>query len=63
MATKHGEVVAYSEGFPPTNSHNPLIMPSCDKWQTLHIHYLNTYGHQTCQGGDILQGASTHKFK
>ena len=23
---------------------------------------LNVYGHQICQGGDILRGASTHKF-
>ena len=25
-------------------------------------YYQNAYGHQTLQGGDMLQGALTHKF-
>ena len=33
-----------------------------DKLKTLYLHYQNAYGHKTYQGGDILQGAATHKF-
>ena len=27
------------------------------------IHYHNTYGHQICQGRNILQGALTNRFE
>lgn len=32
------------------------------KSKSLNLPYYNAYGHQTCQGGDILLGASSHKF-
>ena len=35
-------------------------MKSRDKLKTLHLFHQKGYGHQTCQGSDILQGAPTH---
>ena len=32
------------------------------KLETLYLYYDIVCGHLTCQGDDILQGASTHKF-
>ena len=61
MAIKHGKVVSYCEGLPPIKLHNPLNMWYHDKFKKLYFRYCNTYGHQTCQGGDILQEASTNK--
>ena len=52
------------EGLPPINSYNLLNM--CSQEATLQIetcfHYHKVYGHKTSQGGDIPQGAPTHKF-
>ena len=46
MATKHG-MVAYREGLPPINLHNPLNVWSRDftwKLKTLHLYYDIVYG-------------------
>ena len=61
IVIKHGEVVVYREGLLPINSSNPLNMQLRDKLKT-YPHCQNAYGHQTCQGGDIVRGASTRKF-
>ena len=62
MAIKHGKVVTYHDGLPPTNSNESLKRWSRDKLKT-YLHYQNAYGHLTCQGGDILQRAPTRKLE
>ena len=62
MAIKHGKVVTYHDGLPPTNSHESLKRWSRDKLKT-YLHYQNAYGHLTCQGGDILQRAPPENSK
>ena len=62
-ASKHEKVVTYHEGLPPINLHNPLNMQSTNKLKRLCFHYHDASCHQTCQGGAIPRGASTHEFK
>ena len=62
MPIKHGKVVTYNEGTPPINSRNSLKRWWCDNLK-MFLHYQKSYGHQTCQGDDILQGAPTSIFE
>lgn len=57
MATKKSKVV--------TLTLNTLPFKHAVTWQikTLYSLYNNAYGQQTCQRGDKLQGAPTHKFE
>ena len=57
MATKKSKVVILTLNIWP--------FKHAVTWQikTLYSLYNNTYGQQICQGGDILQGAPTHKFE
>ena len=46
--------------------HDPLITWSCMitwKIKTLYLQYYSTYGHKTCESGDIPLGALTHTVK
>ena len=41
-----------------------ILLESClQPLKTLYLHYYNTYGHQTWQGGDFLWEAVTHKVR
>ena len=53
MATKFGTLVPCSGGNPPSKSRDLLITWSRDKLKHLYLHFHNTYGHQTWQGGNL----------
>ena len=55
----------FRERLPSLNSDKTVYnchMKSRGELKTLYLHYHNLYGHQTCQGDEILQGASSYKF-
>ena len=65
MTTKHVKMVAYSDRFPPIDSHNSLNMCSREvTWQikNIYLHNQNAYGQKTYQRSDITHRASTNKF-
>ena len=62
MGTKNGKVVTYRERLSPINSQNSCGHVRSREKLKAYFHYHNVYGYQICQGGDIPQGAPTHKF-
>lgn len=63
MTTTHFKVLTFRKGYPPIKSHNPVNTWSCEvmcQIKLVNLHYDN-YGPQTCQGGDMIRGAPTHK--
>ena len=65
MVTEESKVmVIYHEELPHRNSHTSLTcgcVNSSDKLKTLYLHFHNTYGKKTYQGGGIPCGISNHK--
>ena len=53
MATKPGRVVTYDRKTPPTKLRDLLITWSRGKCKTLHLHFNNTYDHQTWQSDNL----------
>ena len=57
--TKQVKMVTYRKGLSPIKSHNSLNR-FLREVSHIKYRYHNAYGHQTCQGGDILLGTPTH---
>ena len=62
MATKFATMFTNHEGLPLIKSHDPLVTWCFEvTWKIKNICH-NAYDQKSCQGGDILQRAPTHKF-
>ena len=62
MATKAGRVVTYGQKTPPTKLRDLLITWSRGKCKTLHLHFNNTYDHQTWQSDNLWWRDPNFKF-
>ena len=64
MATKHGEMVAYNVELPQvscTTLWSLGLVESHDRLKPIYPNYHNACDHETCQDGDFLLEAASHK--
>ena len=60
MNTKLGRVVTYHGGNPPSESRERLTTWHVTNEKNWHLHFHNSYGHQTWQSGNLRSKDPTH---